>query len=458
MKSKIINISIFSILFFSSVILFRKQLAFEFYLNYYPLIILLLLFSFKYRFPTQIFYFFVPLLLFGLINIFFDNNTLGDFFKIYISIFVGVVFFYYVFEYYDRDIVKFFKIYMQFCIFACVICVFQLISFKIGFEYGYDYRLIGFNKWSIIEGGFFGIRVNGIFSEPSYAAATLGPAFFVSVYNLIFKKGYFINRNISIFIILTYLLTFSSVAYLGIFFVIILILINFGFVRYVAFVLPVIFVIFFILYNNVDEFKVRIDGLNALYFEDILEREGTSESKGGALYQMSHKVNVLGKIHGSSFVQYNNFVVTKENFYRNPLFGTGLGSHGIAFKKYNLNSYIGDQYQFNAADANSMLMRLVSETGLFGVIFIVVFIRNFHVKKDANNEISDYHWIISNSVLIIILLQLARQGNYTVNGFMAYMWLYYYTKKDYLKKSEAYFEKKQLEEIEILKSNQSSLE
>jgi hypothetical protein len=37
-----------------------------------------------------------------------------------------------------------------------------------------------------------------------------------------------------------------------------------------------------------------------------------------------------------------------------------------------------------------------------------------------------YIWLISNAVLVVILLQLIRQGNYTFGGFMAYMWLYYY--------------------------------
>ena len=108
MYSRLTNLGIFSILFFSVILLFKEQLPFEFYLNYIPLIILLLIFIFKYQFPTQIMYLFVPLLIFGLINIFFDNNTVGDFLKIYINVFVGVLFFYYVFEYYERDVEKFF--------------------------------------------------------------------------------------------------------------------------------------------------------------------------------------------------------------------------------------------------------------------------------------------------------------------------------------------------------------
>ncbi len=457
MFSKLTNLGIFSILFFSSMVFFKDQFAFEFYVNYIPLILLLFVFIFKYSFPSQIMYLFVPLLIFGLINIFFDNNTLGDFFKIYINIFVGVLFFYYVFEYYERDVVKFLSIYFQFCILAVIICTIQLISYNINFKLGYHYNWLGFNKWGLSKGGFLGLRVNGFFSEPSYVASTLGPAFFISIYNLIFNKSYFVNRIKSIFIVIIYFLTFSSVAYLGMFFTLVLILINIGFVRYLLLIIPLVLILYFSLYNNVNEFKNRVDGLSALYIDNILEKEGTDQFSGGVKQQQKQKVNLLGKIHGSSFVQYNNYIITKENFKNNPIFGTGLGSHGIAFKKYNLNAYIGNEYRNNASDANSMLMRIISETGLFGLIFMYLFIRNNFIKRDPENTYSDYHWLISNAVLIIILLQLARQGNYTYGGFMAYMWLYYYTKKDYFKKIEEHETKMKIETENSI-STQTKLE
>lgn len=428
MLNRAIDIGIFSILFFNSVVLFKQP--FEFYINYIPLLILLFIFIFKYRFPNHLLYVFIPLLLFGLVNIYFGNNSTGDFFKIYGNVFISVLFFYYVFEYYERDVSRFFSIYMQFCVVMSVICLVQLISFIIGFKYGFDYKWLGLNKWGIIPGSIFGIRVNGIFSEPSYLAAALGPAFFISIYNLIMRTTHFISRNSSILIVITLLLTFSTVGYLGILFTIILLLINFGFVRYVAFILPIVFILYYVLYNNVDEFKVRMDGVNELYFEDVLG-VNEIENEDGIKPKWKPKVNILGKVHGSSFVLFNNYIVAKQNFLSNPFFGTGLGSHGHAFEKYNLNKFIGNEYQFNTADANSMLLRLISETGLFGVVLMYLFIRTYYVKRDEEHEKNNELWLISNAVLVIILLQLARQGNYTYSGFMAYMWLYFYIGKQY---------------------------
>jgi O-antigen ligase len=301
-----------------------------------------------------------------------------------------------------------------------IIGIVQIVSYMLGIGIGYDFKLLGLNKWGVQPGGYFGIRLNSIFSEPSYFGGSIGPAFFVSIYNLTRKKEVFISRNKSLIIIAAYLLTFSTVAYVGIFIVLILMLINFGFIRYVAVFVPLIIVSYIILYNNVQEFQDRIDGVTQLY-------EGTVEKS--------------TDVHGSSFVQYNNIHIATENFKRNPFFGTGLGSHEMAYDKYSLADEFGGQNQFNKSDANSMFLRLMSETGLYGLILIIFFIiRNFVFKGNDTSE-SNY-WIISNAVLVVIILQLFLQGNYTYNGFFFYLWMYFFTSK--LSKKDA-IEKLQIE-------------
>lgn len=322
---------------------------------------------------------------------------------------------------------------MKWSYIAAIIGIVQLISYFIGFGPGYDFvTYYGFNKWGLTSGGL-GIRINSIFCEPSYVGSTLGPAFFIAVYNLIFNKTYFITRIQCLVIAFTYLFSTSSVAYLGVFFILLLLLLNFGIVRYIAFIIPIVLILFYFLYNNVKEFKTRMDGVKALYIDNVLEEESKNYHKNGAMAQLMRKRYLLEAIHGSSFVQYNNYTIAKNNFMRNPLFGTGLGSHQYIFSKYDLSYLLGGEYDNNTADANSMLLRIISETGLFGLVFIILFIRSNYVRKDPSHPEADYHWLISNAVLVIILLQLARQGNYTFGGFMGFMWLYYYTKLDYVK-------------------------
>lgn len=409
MLNRIITIAIFSTIFFSSYILFKQP--FEFYLPYLFIIVLLPLFALKFPFPRQLLPIMFFLAIFGIINIWSGDNTYPFFLKIFINIFISVLFYYYVFEAYKMDVKLLFSFYMKGAWIVVLIGLIQFISFLIGFKYGYDFNVYGFNKWGLALGGNLGIRINSIFSEPSYFGASIAPALFVAIYNIIKKQNHYISKTQSLIIIFTYLLTFSSVAYLGVFLVLVLMLLNFGFVRYVVIFLPLILGGYFYLYTNVSEFRERIDGMDALY---------------------EHKAKSAFEVHGSSFVQFNNMHVATQNFRKNPLFGTGLGSHQVAYSKYSLVKKFGGINDFNGQDANSMFLRLMSETGLFGLIFIVLFIIKFFVFR-KNDHTDKELWLISNAVLVLILLQLFRQGNYTYGGFMFFMWMYYFVKQEVLK-------------------------
>lgn len=436
-----IDFGIFLNFFFNGYVLFRKQLLFEFYLTYVPIIILLPIFFTKYKFPRELLWILLPLLFTGILNIFIDNNTFGNFFKIFANIAINLVFYRYVIEYYNYDVKLMFSMYLKGAYIVSVLGLIQIGSYLLRFEPGYNWQMIlPLNKWNTHPGGL-GIRLNSTFSEPSYFGSSISPAFFIAFHELIFKKEIFLTRRKSLVIILAYLLTFSSLAYIGIFITIILFAVNFGAVRYLFVAIPVSIILFYIAYNNIFEFKVRVDGLRALFVENVVERElGGNMSRGARMYRVS---KVLTKVHGSSFVLYNNLHVAVENFKQNPIFGSGLGSHELAFQKYNLNYMLGGIYEFNAPDANSMFLRTMSESGIVGVIFIFLFIIKFFVSKSIGVDEDETYWLISNALLVIIVTQLLRQGNYTFNGFIFYAWLYYFNKLKY----RAYLEKKEENEV-----------
>lgn len=402
MINRFITIGIFSTLFISGYVFFKQP--FEFYVSYFVIILLLPLFILKFPFPFSVIKILLPLLLLGLISVYVGNDTIPLLLKIFINLFVSILFYNYVFQFYDFNIITLVKYYMIGAFIVALIGVIQLISFQIGFKKGYDFSWI-FNKWSFFPGGLLGLRVNSVFTEPSYFGASMAPAFFISIYSIFLRKQLFLKKYMHFIIIFTYFLTASSVAFAGILFSILLLLVNIGFVRYIVVFIPILLFTYMYIYNTVPEFKVRVDGLSKLYSGEA--------------------VNAF-EVHGSSFVQYNNFHVALENFKRNPFFGTGLGSHPIAYDNYSLVQQYGGIYDFNNLDANSMFLRLMSETGLYGILLIMIFIVKFFVvrKRDNSNEL---YWVISSAALIVILLQLFRQGNYTYNGFMFYMWLYYYT-------------------------------
>lgn len=429
-----IDFGIFLNLFFNGHVLFKDQLPFEFYVGYAPLVILLVIFITKYKFPRETLYILLPLIITGLLNVFIGNNAFNNLFKIFANLAVNLIFYRYVIHYYNYDVKKIFSIYMKFAYIVALLGLIQWLSYLFGILPGYNWKyIIPMNKWSVNLGGL-GIRINSTLSEPSYFGTIMSPAFFIAAYELFFKREKFLTRSKCLLIVIVYLLSFSSLAILGIFLSIILLAINFGLVRYIFLAIPISIVFYNVAYNNMPEFQQRMKGMKSLFVDQLVEKELSGNMERGVrMYKVS---KLLPKIHGSSFVLYNNYHVAIQNFKQNPLFGSGLGSHELAFSRYKLNYLLGGIYEFNSSDANSMFLRTLSEMGIMGVLFIFFFISKFYVSKNLTGEEDDDYWIISNALLVLILIQLLRQGNYTFSGFFLYGWMYYFNRMKYLEYKE----------------------
>ncbi len=414
-----IVIFIYISIFINSYIFFKEP--FEFYIGYLIYIFLLPGFIGRFGFNKNLIYVFSILLITGLINIVAENDTSAQFFKVFLGLVLSYFFYYYVVIELDYDVQQLFKWYLKGCYIVALIGIVQFVSFKIGFKPGYNYHYI-LNKWALVYGGNFGIRINSVFAEPTHLGSVLSAAFFISLYNL-FNKPYYLTKFQSLVIIAVYIMSFSGLGQMGIFLTFIFLAVSYGLVRYIIVLVPVSIFLFNFLYNNVRDFRERYDGLIDLFTTGKF---------------------VLGKTHGSSFILYNNYVVAMENFSTNFLFGTGVGSHTVAFEKYSLaKDFKIWGFNLNSADANSMLLRLISETGLFGVIIFFYIIFKFYVKRDRNNV--SYHWLISNSILIMILLNLFRQGHYFLNGFPFFIMLYVFNSINH----KTYIEKGSSEEADL---------
>lgn len=394
---------IFLHIFFSALVLFKTPV--EFYPGYISYALLPLYFA-RYGPPVVPLVIFVFFYIVGLFFIPSELNTLGQLNKVSLGFFLSMSFFEYVMRGFDFDVKEIFKFYIKCALVVSVIGLIQYVTYQAGFGPGYNYRWL-FNKWGVIVGEG-GIRINSLFSEPAYYASSMAPAFFVAVYNVLNRKNpVFITVFQSVLIILAYPLTRSSVGMFGIVLTLILLVVNSGFIRYGLFIAPILFFGFQYAYTNVVDFRDRVDGTFEIY-------------NTGNVYSYD--------IHGSSFVLYNHTHIATENFNAHPLFGTGLGSHETAFNNYSLTNMQGVvDIEFNKADANSMALRLMSETGMAGLLlFGVFFIFNWLIKPFA---VDDEYWMINNACFLIISLQLLRQGNYYYCGFPLFIWLYYYSKK-----------------------------
>ncbi|MCE3228570.1 MAG: hypothetical protein K0S32_3121 [Bacteroidetes bacterium] len=387
--------------FINSYVFFKEP--FEFYFGYLIFIVLLPVFISRYGLNRNLFFIFFALLVAGIVNILMNNNTSSQFFKVYTGLTLSYFFYYYVIVEFDYDIEKLFKWYLKGCYIVALIGIFQFVSFLVGFTPGYNFNWI-LNKWGLIPGGNFGIRVNSIFAEPTHLGAVLSAAFFISLYNVFRKETYYLSKFQSSVIIVVYLLSFSGLGQAGIFLTFIFMAINFGLARYIFLLLPVSIMLFTFLYNNVKDFRERYQSTIDLFTTGKFE---------------------LGKTHGSSFILYNNYNIALENFKTNFVFGTGIGSHPVAFEKYSLaKDFKVYGFNLNSADANSMLLRLISETGLFGVLIFLILMVKCYVRRNVYNE--SYHWLVSNAILIMIMLNLFRQGHYFLNGFPFFVLLYYF--------------------------------
>jgi hypothetical protein len=72
----------------------------------------------------------------------------------------------------------------------------------------------------------------------------------------------------------------------------------------------------------------------------------------------------------------------------------------------------------------------MSETGLFGLLAVLVFLWRFSMgKKYLRNPRFRYLNIINQSIFILIVVRLLRTGHYFGNGFFLFIFMYYYTKK-----------------------------
>ena len=271
-------------------------------------------------------------------------------------------------------------------------------------------------------------RIYSIMGEPYFLAVALMPALYFYIYKIISDGGFrsnIINLFMGGVIFICYVLTFSSAGYMGLLLMAVMYMYNANYFSIIEgklkfLLMPLIVILFLVFYNNIKdaffEFQVRVD--------DTLK-----------LFQAADgKVNLkeISDVNSSTFALYTNYIIAKESFVRNPLFGSGVGSHpinyDITFAKYFPDDFSIRFGSFNKFDANSLFLRLMSETGLFGLFSIFFFlIRFFMGKKHLNRpETTDLN-IINQSIFIMIVVRLIRSGSYFGNGFFLFIFIYYYS-------------------------------
>lgn len=255
--------------------------------------------------------------------------------------------------------------------------------------------------------------------EPFYLAIALTPA--VVYYLCYFNTTWRIAKVRFLVIVLCYLLTYSSIAVmglaLGIFFS--LYINDFFNARQSRLLLvpvliaPAIFLISFLI-DNISLINARFYDTTSLFLSGEIQAKEA------------------GKSNSSTFALYSNYAIARDSFIESPLFGSGLGSHPLiyneTFLKYFPSNYLLMYGAQNQQDANSKFLRLMSETGLLGLLlFFYAFIHFFAAKRKMVSPALKELGAINYSIFVYIILCLVRNGNYINVGFFFFFFIYYIT-------------------------------
>ena len=404
------------ILCFMPIFLFRYTfLLFPGPLGYGPFIafyLLLPIFFLKYRVPFREIAWVVFVLIVGASGAITGDIPTGVYIKVAGSIILPYVFYAYVWRHFEYNVERLFTIYLKG---AYVISIIGLLLFIDSFLGNNLLHFLQSFIYIDMVNASFGIRLASLLGEPTYFANIVLPAGVVAMMRLVVKKNvgigidYMTKRKAAVFTI-SLLLTYSAIAFLGLLLGGILLLLRHGAIRY-AIVIPLILVIARIIIFQVPELEERYQGV----------------------LSVSSEKSQTGEFHGSSFILFNHAYITWMNLNENPLFGTGLGTHFLATDKFSLGNE-GVEYHYrtqNAQDASSMLLRILSELGIFGGILVFIFLRRNFIPRVPDDPVL---WLISTAIFVTIVMQLLRQGNYILNGFPFFVLGFVFTRHEFKKR------------------------
>ena len=405
-------------IFLDIFLLFYGTLPFDFYFNYIIYIIFILNHLIKNKtlklLPSWFLIVWLFLLLVSYLTATFYNTGGFTMHKQAIGITFSSIAFYAFMSYNNFNVKIIFKHYLRLCYLAAIMGLFDEA-----------FHLVGIHL-TLVKGTSIGLyRVYSIMAEPYYLAVNLTPALYYYLYVFIGDKNIKERKIVGrlVVIALCYVLTFSTIGFMAIAIMCVLILYNKGYFSIKqgkAFVLPlIVFVLgigFIAAKDSVNVFKEKI--------EDTYK----------AFSQQEFDYEFVSNLNTSTFALYTNYAIAQYSFTRNPVSGSGLGSHQINYDKM-FTQYFDEIFLINfgglnKTDANSLFLRLMSEMGMIGLIFMFVFLIKWLVPRKfmLNPQLAPLV-LMNQGLFILMILRIIRTGNYIGNGFFFFFFLYWATWK-----------------------------
>lgn len=243
-------------------------------------------------------------------------------------------------------------------------------------------------------------RLKSLFKEPAHYAIVVLPA----CYYYLKKKKYILF----LIVFISLLLSKSSLGYIGCALIFIIPNLTIRRVLKLIPIIPILIYIGYLTYENNYNFRIRFD-------DTYTSLSSINNGK------FKSNTNV------SSYALMSNLFVAKSNFLEHPL-GSGFGSHMYVHEKIYSKYMSPPEYiktlkleKINSSDANSLFLRLFSDLGLLGLLFICYILYKFSSCYSYNDL------IFSQGIFIYFLLKLVRDGHYFSPELYFFIWLLYYS-------------------------------
>lgn len=283
--------------------------------------------------------------------------------------------------------------YLKVCFFFALIAWLQLFVY---WGTGIDFLLWPGRNFT---GDGMILRVHAYFEEPAMYAAFLTP---YVVYFLMEMDQLKQSRLKFAIVFISYLLTFSSIGLVCLFIIVMYKLYHSRYKVLLLFLiaLPILF------------FGAKMLESNNTFSETDQSRSEQSIAK------ISETITAFSNLSPGEFELLNasTYAIVSNAWVAmnapNRMFGNGIGSHNHSYETLYTSDYI--LYGLNKADAFSLLTRIFSEFGVFGLAILLIFILTYANRQSSVNIASLFFFI---SCLI-------RGGHYTINGFFLFLFLF----------------------------------
>jgi hypothetical protein len=291
-----------------------------------------------------------------------------------------------------KDIRRVFQLYSKIALIFAGFGLIQVMLSFIGVDINNDPRF-----HASIKGINF-MRLSSLLPEPSHFSVVVLPAF---IYYFI-RKG--VKAYQTLLLLFALLFTFSLAAYASIF----ITLIIYYFKRFNLISLGgiiILSILTYTLYRTIDPIKYKID--ETIKYSDIN--------------------NFTNQTNTTTFSLISNLNVALYSLKKDFLFGVGLGGHEEVYseyfdqKNYSKYSELFERHGgINAASAHSLLIRIVSELGLFTLFIIAFFLINYKAKKDQSQ-----YYAVSLACLAYFIARCFKLGGYFDYGIYFFIVAYY---------------------------------